>query len=145
MGAMSLSVGTKSAAHGATAMLFLFQVFLSIGWLPIPWFYSSEVATTQMRSRGQALGAFVNWMCMFTVVQITLIAVDNIAWRTFIVFAVLCACWVLVVYCFFPEANQLRLEDDDHLLEEGGDAMVILERRVGGRSSRGGIETCGWS
>jgi hypothetical protein len=39
MEAMSLSVGTKSAAYGATAMLFLLQVLLGIGWLPIPWFY----------------------------------------------------------------------------------------------------------
>jgi hypothetical protein len=62
----------------------------------------------------------VNWMYVFTVVQIMLIAIDSIAWRTFIVFAVFCACWLPVVYCFFRRANQLRLEDIDHLFEEGG-------------------------
>src|ERR1700709_30821 len=49
-----LSVGTKSAAIGATAMVFLFQIFLGIGWLPIPWFYPAEISTTRIRSRGQA-------------------------------------------------------------------------------------------
>lgn len=32
-----LSLGTQSGAYGATAMVFLFQVFLGIGWLPISW------------------------------------------------------------------------------------------------------------
>ena len=30
-----LSIGTKSAAYGATAMVFIFQIFLGIGYLPI--------------------------------------------------------------------------------------------------------------
>jgi MFS family permease len=63
LAAILLSFGTKSTAYGATAMVFIFQIFLGIGWLPIPWFYPSEVCTTRIRSRGQALGAFINWMC----------------------------------------------------------------------------------
>lgn len=45
----------------------------------------SEVTTTRIRSRRQTLGAFVNWMCVFTVVQIPPIAIDRIDWRTFII------------------------------------------------------------
>lgn len=30
-----LSIGTKGAAYGATAMVFIFQIFLGIGYLPI--------------------------------------------------------------------------------------------------------------
>jgi hypothetical protein len=56
-----LSIGTRSTAYAATAFVFIFQIFLGIGWLPIPWFYPSEVTTTRIRSKGQALGAFVNW------------------------------------------------------------------------------------
>lgn len=33
--AVLLSTGSKSAAYGATAMVFLFQIFLGIGFLPI--------------------------------------------------------------------------------------------------------------
>jgi sugar porter (SP) family MFS transporter len=78
MASILLSVGTRNAAYAATAFVFAFQIFLGIGWLPIPWFYPSEVTTTRIRSRGQALGGFVNWMCVFTVVQITPIAIDSI-------------------------------------------------------------------
>jgi hypothetical protein len=60
-----LSINTRSTAYAATAFVFIFQIFLGIGWLPIPWFYPSEVTTTRIRSRGQALGAFVNWSEFF--------------------------------------------------------------------------------
>ncbi|TVY85638.1 Sugar transporter, partial [Lachnellula willkommii] len=56
-----LSIGTRSTAYAATAFVFIFQIFLGVGWLPIPWFYPSEVTTTRIRSRGQAVGGFVNW------------------------------------------------------------------------------------
>jgi sugar porter (SP) family MFS transporter len=79
MASIMLSIGTRPTAYAATAFVFIFQIFLGIGWLPIPWFYPSEVTTTRIRSRGQALGGFINWMCVFTVVQITPIAIDNIS------------------------------------------------------------------
>lgn len=133
MASIMLSIGTRSTAYAATAFVFIFQIFLGIGWLPIPWFYPSEVTTTRIRSRGQALGAFINWMCVFTVVQITPIAIGSIGWKTFIIFAVFCACWVPIVYCFFPETNQLMLEDIDHLFEAGGVTGGVFKAK-GGRT-----------
>ena len=59
LAAILLSVGTLGTAYGATAMVFLFQIFLGIGYLPIPWFYPSEVCTTRIRSRGQAFAGYV--------------------------------------------------------------------------------------
>lgn len=128
-----LSIGTVSTAYGATAFVFVFQIFLGIGWLPVPWFYPSEVTTTRIRSKGQALGSFINWMCVFIVVQITPIATSNISWRTFIIFAVFCALWVPIVYFFFPETNQLELEDIDHLFDKGGITGGVFQSK-GGRT-----------
>jgi hypothetical protein len=67
------------------------------------------------------------------VVQITPIAIDSIDWRTFIIFAVFCALWVPIVYCFFPETNQLQLEDIDHLFERGGVTGGVFKAK-GGRT-----------
>jgi hypothetical protein len=39
------------------------------------------------------------------------------------------ACWVPIVYCFFPETNQLELEDIDHLFEKGGITGGVFESR----------------
>ncbi|RDW64099.1 hypothetical protein BP5796_10601 [Coleophoma crateriformis] len=101
MAAILLSIGSRPTAYAATAFVFLFQIFLGIGWLPIPWFFPSE-------------------MCVFTVVQITPIAIDSIGWRTFIIFAVFCALWCPIVYVSFSETSQLDLEDVDHLFDAGG-------------------------
>ena len=79
-------------------------------------FYPSEISTTRIRARAQAFAGFVNWMCVcklfqlcgnssilcpanhpfriVIVVQITPIAIQNINWRTFIIFACFCFSWV---------------------------------------------------
>jgi MFS family permease len=118
-----LSTGSRGAAYGATACVFMVQVFLGVGFLPIvstlvvdllkmlltsvmqPWLYPAEVTTTRIRARGSALSSFINWMCVFAVVEMTPPAIENISWRVFIIFGVLNALWVPIVYTFFPETK----------------------------------------
>lgn len=47
--------------------------------------------------------------------KITPIAISNIGWRTYIIFAVLNALWVPIIYVFFPETKGLQLEEVDRL------------------------------
>lgn len=56
------------------------------------------------------------------VVQITPISISSIGWRTYIIFAVLNATWVPIIYIFFPETKGLELEDIDRLFS--GNAFV---------------------
>ncbi len=84
-------------------------------------------------------------MCVFTVVQITPIAISNISWNTFIIFAILCALFVPIMYCFSHEINQLQLEDIDHLSEGGGVTGGVFKAK-GGRTVEPGYherERCG--
>ncbi|KAG5724101.1 hypothetical protein E4T56_gene14610, partial [Termitomyces sp. T112] len=67
-----------------------------------------------------AISSFFNWMCVFAVVEMTPPAIANINWRVFIIFAIFNACWVPLVYCFFPETHSLELEDIDAIFEKGG-------------------------
>ncbi|TFK37519.1 general substrate transporter [Crucibulum laeve] len=120
LAAILLSTGTKPAAFGATAMVFIFQIFLGIGFLPIPWLYPAEISTTRIRARGSAISSFFNWMCVFAVVEMTPPAIANISWRVFIIFAIFNACWVPIVYFFFPETHSLELEEIDAIFEKGG-------------------------
>lgn len=115
-----LSNQTLPRAYGACAMVFLFQIFLGIGFLPVPWFYPSEINTTRLRSRGMAIGSAFNWLAVFIIVEITPIAIENIGWKTFIIFAVFNGCWTPIVYFFFPETANLELEDIDHIFDRGG-------------------------
>ncbi|KIW81276.1 hypothetical protein Z517_04301 [Fonsecaea pedrosoi CBS 271.37] len=128
-----LSIGTKATAYGATAFIFLFQLFYGIGWLPVPWFYPSEINTTRYRARVQAISSAWNWMFVFAVVKITPIALQNIGWRTFVVFAVLNAAFIPMVYCFYPETKGLELEDIPLLFDRGGVTGGVLSS-PGGRT-----------
>lgn len=69
-----LSRGTVPTAYGATAFIFVFQLVYGIGWLPVAWFYPSEINTTRTRARMQAVASGWNWMFVFVVVKITPIA-----------------------------------------------------------------------
>ncbi|KAH7908841.1 general substrate transporter [Hygrophoropsis aurantiaca] len=133
LAAILLSTGSTPAAYGATAMVFIFQIFLGIGFLPIPWLYPAEISTTRIRARGSSISSLVNWLCVFTVVQITPPAIANISWRVFIIFAVFNAIWVPIVYLFFPETKGLELEDVDHIFEKGGITGGVWESK-GGRT-----------
>ncbi|CAK5271861.1 unnamed protein product [Mycena citricolor] len=137
LAAILLSTGTKPAAFGATAMVFIFQIFLGIGYLPIPWLYPAEISTTRIRARGSAISSFFNWMCVFAVVQMTPPAIAKINWRVFIIFAVFNACWVPLVYFFFPETKGLELEEIDVIFEKGGITGGVWDaRKNGGRTVR---------
>lgn len=72
------------------------------------------------------------------IVQITPPAINNIGYKTYIIFAVLNACWVPVIYFFFPETKGLELEDVDRLFAKDGDARAGLGVRDG--SSQGSAE-----
>jgi MFS family permease len=77
LAAVLLSRDTLSTAYAAVAFVFVFQLFLGIGWLPVPWFYPSEINTTRIRSRGMALASAWNWMAVFVIVKITPIAIGE--------------------------------------------------------------------
>lgn len=47
--------------------------------LQVPWFYPSELSTTRVRSRMQAIASGWNWMAVFAVVKITPIAIGKLA------------------------------------------------------------------
>ncbi|KAL2798627.1 general substrate transporter [Aspergillus keveii] len=128
-----LSLDNTNAAYGATAFIFIFQVFYGIGWLPVPWFYPSEISTTRTRTRMQAIASGWNWMAVFAVVKITPIAFDNIGWRTFVIFAVLNAVFIPMVYFFYPETKGLELEDIPLLFAKRGFTGGVFTSK-GGRT-----------
>ncbi|KAI8652807.1 MFS domain-containing protein [Fusarium keratoplasticum] len=114
-----LSLGSTGSAYGATAFIFLFQLIIGVEWLPVLWFYPTEINTTQM--------------AVFAVVKITPIAFENIGWKTFIIFAVLNACFLSMVYCFYPETKGIELEDIPLLFVKGGVTGGVLSSK-GGRT-----------
>lgn len=71
------------------------------------------------------------------IVQITPIAISKIGWRTYIIFAVLNAVWVPIMYLFFPETKGLELEAVDRLFS--GDQHFV-ETELDGKNRVSEIE-----
>ncbi|KAI8677605.1 hypothetical protein NCS56_00650800 [Fusarium sp. Ph1] len=105
----------QGAGIGAAAMLFVFQGAFTIGFQATVWVYPSEVLPLRLRQRGSSISTAANWIFNYMIVQITPISIDNIGWRTYIIFAVLNTLWVPLIYLFFPETKGLELEDVDRL------------------------------
>ena len=78
-----------SAGIAAAVMLFLFQGFFTIGFQATVWVYPSEILPLKLRQKGSSISTAANWICNYVIVQITPPAIDNIGWRTYVIFAVL--------------------------------------------------------
>lgn len=109
-----------SAAIAAVIMLFIFQGAFTIGFQATVWVYPSEILPLRLRQRGSSVSTACNWIFNYMIVQITPIAISNIGYRTYIIFAVLNATWVPLIYLFFPETKGLQLEDIDRLFAKEG-------------------------
>ncbi|KAL0932938.1 hexose carrier [Colletotrichum truncatum] len=116
-----------AAGIGAAAMLFVFQGAFTIGFQATVWVYPSEILPLRIRQMGSSVSSAVNWIFNYMIVQVTPIAIANIGWRTYIIFAVLNATWVPIIYLFFPETKGLELEDVDRLFS--GDDLTDMDRR----------------
>lgn len=111
--------GTKSAAKGAVFGLFLYMATFGATWLPLPWLYPAELSPIKTRAKANAVSTCSNWLFNFTVVMITPVMVANIHWGTYLFFAALNACFIPVVYFFYPETAGRSLEEIDIIFAKG--------------------------
>ncbi|PNP80640.1 hypothetical protein FNYG_06239 [Fusarium nygamai] len=133
-----------AAGIAAAAMLFVFQGAFTIGFQATVWVYPSEILPLRLRQRGSSISTAANWIFNYMIVQITPISIDNIGWRTYIIFAVLNSLWVPIIFLFFPETKGLELEDVDHLfggediisqVDEKTNAAVAMMETVGNKTA----------
>ncbi|RMD42152.1 hypothetical protein DV735_g3016, partial [Chaetothyriales sp. CBS 134920] len=104
-----------AAGIAACAMLFIFEGAFTIGFQATVWVYPSEILPLRLRQRGSSVSTASNWICNYLIVQITPPAIQNIGWKTYIIFAILNALWVPIIFFFFPETKGLELEEVDRL------------------------------
>jgi MFS family permease len=82
-----------ASAHGAgiaaAAMLFIFQGAFTIGFQATVWVYPTEILPLRLRQRGSSVSTACNWIMNYMIVQITPVAIENIGYKTYIIFAVL--------------------------------------------------------
>ncbi|KAI9849863.1 MAG: hypothetical protein M1837_000077 [Sclerophora amabilis] len=117
-----LAIMTKIGGTGpgivAAAFLFIFNTFFAIGWLGMTWLYPAEIVPLRIRAPANALATSANWAFNFMVVMITPVAFETIGYQTYIIFAVINAFIVPVVYFFYPETAYRSLEEMDAIFRK---------------------------
>ncbi|KAF1851417.1 general substrate transporter [Cucurbitaria berberidis CBS 394.84] len=111
--------GTKSTAKGAAVGLFTYIAFFGATWLPLPWLYPAEINPLKTRQKANAFSTINNWLWNFFIVMITPVLVSQIKWGTYLLFAALNACFIPLIYFFYPETAGRSLEEIDLIFAKG--------------------------
>lgn len=126
----TVSNGSVPAGIVAIVMLFLFNFFFAVGLLAIPWLLPAEYAPLAIRTRAAALATASNWIFTFLVVEITPVSIKSIGWRTYVYFCIFNAFFIPLIYFFYPETQNLSLEQIDRLFT-GGKVQLYWKSSMG--------------
>lgn len=83
-----------------------------------------------MRMKGASASVAAQWAINYMVVQITPIGIQNLGWRFYLIWVFMQFFSVPILYVFYPETANRRLEDIDIVFEEGLRAWVFLDKEA---------------
>ena len=119
--------------------------------------YATEVNALEMRTKGTALAAAIQWIIVriilvvcwagvwekseieltllifrqnYMVVQVTPDGLANLEWRFFIIWACLCFSFIPITYLFFPETGNRTLENIDRYFESKPGIIVAWDKGI---------------
>ncbi|KAJ5604903.1 hypothetical protein N7510_010057 [Penicillium lagena] len=113
----------KTYASASITFFFLYMLIFGMSLNSVPWVYVPEILPLEARTKGTAIGVSSNWLWNFTVVMITPVIIDRIQWKAYLIFMVTNFCFIPIIYFFYPETSNLRLEDIDLIFSRGGDPV----------------------
>ncbi|KAJ5149356.1 hypothetical protein N7448_000934 [Penicillium atrosanguineum] len=116
--AITVAIGTTQSGIAAVFFVFAFEACFTWGWMATVWVYPAEILPLKIRSKGAALAAAADFLGNFLVVEITPPALENIGYKTYIIFAIFNLVAAMIVYCFYPETSYLSLESVDLIFME---------------------------
>ena len=90
-------------------------ILMVLGWMATVWCYPPEILPLKIRAKGAALAAAADFLGNFIVVEITPPALQNIGYKTYVIFAVLNIANAMIVGAFYPETAGSTLESIDFL------------------------------
>lgn len=115
----------RACMSAAVAFFFLFTLIYGMSVNCVPWVYVPEILPLNARTRGTAIGVSSNWIWNFAVVMITPVIVSRLCWKAYLIFMATNAIFVPIMYFFFPETSNLRLEDIDAIFTGDGEPVKI--------------------
>lgn len=123
----------NSTSTFAIVCVYLFVVFYSFGWGPIPFVLAAECAPNHIRSLIMAAALMTQWLFNFVIAKLTPIMLADITYGTFLLFGSCCILMVVFTVLCVPETKGVPLERI-HLLFEGGIVRGAVRDTVPGKT-----------
>lgn len=111
--------GQFGPSRGVLVCSYLFTMVYALTLAPVCWVYAPEVFPLYIRSKGMAVATAGNWAMNFALAYYVPPAMDNIGYKTFIIFGVFCVAMFIHMFLTFPETAQKTLEEIDELFLPG--------------------------
>ncbi|KAF2028363.1 general substrate transporter [Setomelanomma holmii] len=117
--ASSFPKSNRSAQIASAFFVFLFNFFVPIGFLGANFLYCTEVAPTRLRVPMAGISTANHWMWNFVVNMVTPVAIETIGWQYYLVFLIISAIIVPIVFFAYPETMGRSLEELEMMFSEG--------------------------
>ncbi|KAH0282186.1 putative sugar transporter, partial [Aureobasidium sp. EXF-3399] len=130
---LALAVATSyphsnyGASIAAAFFIYLFCFFTPIGFLGANFLYCTEVAPIRLRVAMASISTANHWLWNFAVAMITPVAINDIGYRYYIVYACIGACIPVTVYFLYPETKGRSLEELDIMFKESPSVMGTVK------------------
>ncbi|CAD0094952.1 unnamed protein product, partial [Aureobasidium mustum] len=110
-----LSSDLSNPTSGQAALFFYFAALyiLPVGMFIIPFMYASEISPLGIRYQVAGMAAASSWLFNFMVAEVTPIAIDQIHWEYYLVFASCSTVGCFAIYFLVPETQGRTLEEID--------------------------------
>ncbi|KAL1852836.1 hypothetical protein Daus18300_011999 [Diaporthe australafricana] len=130
-GQFTTDEGLKYRVGAASvSMIFLFYAIFGAGWQGTAWLYNTEINSLAMRMKGASASVAAQWAVNYMVVQITPIGIQNLGWKFYLIWVFMQFFSIPILYIFYPETSNRRLEDIDIVFEEGLRTCVFLDKEA---------------
>ncbi|CRG88990.1 Sugar transporter STL1 [Talaromyces islandicus] len=124
-----VEINNHASNIAAVVFVFAFESCFTWGWMAGVWVYDPEILPLKIRAKGAALAAAADFLGNFLVVEITPPALQNIGYKTYIIFAIFNLVNALIVFLFYPETMGLPLESVDLLFIQADEAMDLASSK----------------
>ncbi|KAI9496255.1 general substrate transporter [Zychaea mexicana] len=103
------------ASYVGIVFMYVYAVFFSLSWGPIPWIYCSEIYPMWMRAKSTAVTTAVNWAFNAIVGKFSPLLLASSTLGTFIFYGIWCIVMAIFCLAFIPETKGKTLEEMDML------------------------------
>ncbi|CAO3688822.1 unnamed protein product [Umbelopsis ramanniana] len=127
---MDASIGIRQIM--AILMLYLFAIGFEVGWGPAVWIICSEIYPDNIRAVCISLTTTINFVTNAILSKATPLMLEQIGWKTEMIFGGISIGIGIFVFCFLPETRGLSLE---HMTEAFQGNVFVFRKSKSGASN----------